>query len=152
MLVLLSSQSPALFCIEIKQTLKRPLKKPTKLINYLPYTLMGRKISWDNNSSVYSTYLSKKFGHFGINLFKEAYKDKVRLSLSMTSNIENPFQTTAKTSSSSQYLEFTILLYKYGLPYLPTYHKNFCPNFFFGKSMAGGYPTYLQFGHMSKVS
>ena len=30
--------------------------------------------------------------------------------------IENPFQTTAKTSSSSSYLEFTILLYKYDLP------------------------------------
>ena len=70
----------------------------------------------------------------------------------MTLNNENPFQTTAKTSSSSPYLEITILLYKYGLLYLPTYHKSLCPNFFFGKSMAGGYPTYLQFGHMSKVS
>ena len=65
---------------------------------------------------------------------------------------ENPYQTTAKTSSSSPYLEITILLCKYGHPYLPTYHKSFCPNFFFGKSMAGGYPTYLQFGHMSKLS
>ena len=129
MLVLLSSQSPALFCIEIKQTLKRPLKKPTKLINYLPYTLMGRKISWDNNSSVYSTYLSKKFGHFGINLFKEAYKDKVRLSLSMTSNIENPFQTTAKTFLPATYLGFTILLFnRIFISDLPT-SKDFVLNF-----------------------
>ena len=36
--------------------------------------------------------------------------------------------------------------------YILTYHEIFCPNFFFGKSMAGGYPTYLQFGHMSKIS
>ena len=35
--------------------------------------------------------------------------------------------------------------------YLP-YHKKICPNFFFGKSLAPKYPTYLQFGHMSKVS
>ena len=49
----------------------------------------------------------------------------------MTLNNENPFQTTAKTSSSSPYLEITILLYKYGLLYLPTYHESLCPNFFF---------------------
>ena len=77
---------------------------------------------------------------------------KLRLSLMMTLNNEYPFQTTAKISSLSPYLKFTILLYKYRLPYLPTYQKIFCPNFFFGKSLAGGYPTYLQFGHMSKVS
>ena len=34
--------------------------------------------------------------------------------------------------------------------YLPT-KKVFVKKIFFGKSMAGGYPTYLQFGHMSKV-
>ena len=34
----------------------------------------------------------------------------------------------------------------------PTYPENFCPNFFFGKSMAAKYPTYLRFGHMSKIS
>ena len=34
----------------------------------------------------------------------------------------------------------------------PTYPENFCPNFFSGKSMAQKYPTYLQFGHMSKLS
>ena len=34
----------------------------------------------------------------------------------------------------------------------PTYLKKFCPNFFFGKSLARKYPTYLQFGHMSKIS
>ena len=33
----------------------------------------------------------------------------------------------------------------------PTYPETFCPNFFFGKSMAQKYPTYLQFGHMSKL-
>ena len=51
----------------------------------------------------------------------------------MTLNNENPFKTTAKTSSSSPHLEFTILLYKYGLPYLPTYHKKFSSNFFLEK-------------------
>ena len=34
----------------------------------------------------------------------------------------------------------------------PTYPENLCPNFFFRKSMAQKYPTYLQFGHMSKIS
>ena len=58
---------------------------------------------------------------------------KLRLSLMMTLNNEYPFQTTAKISSLSPYLKFTILLYKYRLPYLPTYHKFFCPNFFFWK-------------------
>ena len=67
----------------------------------------------------------------------------------MTFYNENPIQTTAKTSWSSSYLEFTILLYKYGLPYLYTYHKSFGQTFF-GKSMAEEYPTYLQFEHMSK--
>ena len=33
----------------------------------------------------------------------------------------------------------------------PTYPETFCPNFFFGKSMAQKYPTYLQFGHMFKL-
>merc|ERR1712240_229606 len=46
----------------------------------------------------------------------------------MTLNNENSFQTTTKTSSP--YLEFTILLYRYGLLYLPTYHQSFCPKFF----------------------
>ena len=48
----------------------------------------------------------------------------------MTLNNENPFQTTAKTSSSSPYLEFTILLYKYGLPYLPYLPQNFLSKIF----------------------
>ena len=87
-------------------------------------------------------------GILKILIIREAFK--LRLSLMMTLNNENPFQTTAKTSSSSTYFEFTILLYKYGLPYLPTYHKLFCSYFFFGISMAEGYPTYLQFGHMSE--
>ena len=34
----------------------------------------------------------------------------------------------------------------------PTYPETFCPNFFFGKSMAQKYPTYLQFWHMSELS
>ena len=68
----------------------------------------------------------------------------------MTLNNEYTFQTTAKTSSSSPYLEFIILLYKYGLPYLPM--KSLCPNFFFvEKIMAGGYPTYQQYGHMHEI-
>ena len=37
---------------------------------------------------------------------------ELSLSLMMTLNNENPFQTTAKTSSSSPYLEFTIYFYK----------------------------------------
>ena len=57
-----------------------------------------------------------------------------------------------KARINDDFITLTILLYKYGLPYLPTYHKSFCPNFFFGKSMAGGYSTYLQFGHMSEIS
>ena len=61
-------------------------------------------------------------------IIREAFG--LRLSLMITLNNENPFQTTVKTPSSSQYLEFTILLYKYGLPYLPTYHNIFCPKFF----------------------
>ena len=32
---------------------------------YLPCTLVWTKISLDKHSSVYPTYLSKKFGHFG---------------------------------------------------------------------------------------
>ena len=74
------------------------------------------------------------------------------LIIMMSLNNDYPFQTTAKTSSSSPNLEFTLHLYKYGLPYLPTYLKSLCPNFFFGKSMAGGYPTYRQFGNMFKIS
>ena len=63
---------------------------------------------------------------------REAFK--LRLSLIMTLNNVNPFQITAKTSSSSPYLEFTIL-YKYGLPYLiylPT-TKVFVQTFFLEK-------------------
>ena len=41
---------------------------------------------------------------------------------------------------------------RYGHLILPTYPEYFCPNFLFGKSMAGKYPTYLRFGHMSKIS
>ena len=57
----------------------------------------------------------------------------------MTLHNENPFQTTAKTPSSSPYLEITIILYKYGLLYLPTYHKSLCPNF---KKKKVWLPTY----------
>ena len=68
----------------------------------------------------------------------------------MTLNNVNPFKVTAKTFSSSPYLKFTILLYKYRLPYLPTYHKFFCPNFFFWKKFGSKIPylptvwTYVQ--------
>ena len=65
------------------------------------------------------------------------------LIIMMSLNNDYPFQTTAKTSSSSPYLEFSILLYKYGLPYLPTYHKSFCLNFFFEKVwLEDALPTY----------
>ena len=37
------------------------------------------------------------------------------------------------------------------LVFRPTYPEILCPNFFFGKSMAQKYPTYLKFGHMSKL-
>ena len=67
-------------------------------------------------------------------------------------NNKQPFQTTPKKSSSSSYLGFTIILYKYGVPDLPTYHKRFCPNFFLGESMDPKYPTYLHFRYMSKLS
>jgi len=97
---------------------------------YLPRTLVWTKLSLDKYSPVYPTYLSKKLGHFEIKFAPKLIS----------------------SSSSSLYLEIIMLLYKYGHPYLPTYHKIFCPNFFFGKSMAGGYPTYLQYGHMSKLS
>ena len=68
----------------------------------------------------------------------------------MTLNNENPYQTTAKTSSSSPYLQFTILSYKYGIPYLPTYYKSFSPKFFFWKKYGWRIPylptvwTYVQ--------
>ena len=64
-------------------------------------------------------------------IIREAFK--LRLSLMMTLNNENPLKTTAKTSSSSPYLEFTILLYKYELLYLPTYHNIFVQTFFLEK-------------------
>ena len=32
-----------------------------------------------------------------------------------------------------------------------TYLKSFCPNFFFWKSMAQKYPTYLQFGQQARA-
>ena len=66
-------------------------------------------------------------------------------------NNENPYQTTAKTSSSSPYLEITILLYKYVHPYLPTYHKKFLCKLFFGKSMAGHHAVKLKLGHFRRV-
>ena len=81
------------------------------------------------------------WGIMKILIIREAFK--LRLSLRMTLNNENPFQTTAKTSSSSPYLEITILLYKYGLLYLPTYHKSLCPNFFLEKVwLEDTLPTY----------
>ena len=123
---------------------------------YLPTTKVFVQIFFFGKSLAggYPTYL--QFGH----MFKIGLPylpsilvwTKISLDKMMTLNNENPFQTTAKTSSSSSYLEITVLLYKYGHTYLPTFHKIFCPKIFFGKSMAGGYPTYLQFGHMSEIS
>ena len=61
----------------------------------------------------------------------------------MTLDNENPFQTTAKTSSSSSYLGFTLPLYAYGLPYLPTYHKSFVQTFVLEEVWIGNtLPTY----------
>ena len=71
------------------------------------------------------------WGKIKLHIIREAFK--LRLSLMMTFYNENPIQTTAKTSWSSSYLEFTILLYKYGLPYLYTYHKSFGQTFFWKK-------------------
>ena len=89
------------------------------------------------NSYLHGIY----WGIMKILIIREAFK--LRLSLRMTLNNENPFQTTAKRSSSSPYLEITILLYKYGLLYLPTYHKSLCPNFFLEKVwLEDTLPTY----------
>ena len=61
----------------------------------------------------------------------------------VTLDNEYPFQTTAKISSLSPYLKFTILLYKYRLPYLPTYHKFFVQTFFLEKVwLEDTLPTY----------
>ena len=55
-----------------------------------------------------------------------------RLSLGMTSNKTYHFKPQP-----------TIIdLYKYGHPQLTYLPPFFCPNFFFGKSMAQKYPTY----------
>ena len=42
--------------------------------------------------------------------------------------------------------------YKFGHPYLIYLPQKFLAKLFFGKSMAEKFPTYLQFGHMSKIS
>ena len=87
---------------------------------YLPFWKVW--IFWKESLLLNSYLHGIYWGTMKMPIIWEAFK--LRLSLIMTLNNENPFQTTAKTFSSSPYLEFTILLYKYGLPYLPTYHKN----------------------------
>ena len=65
-------------------------------------------------------------------------------------NNENSFKTIAKTSSSSSYLGFTILLCKYGLPYLPTLPQKNLSKLFFWKKFGSKIPylptvwTYVQ--------
>ena len=45
---------------------KKKLQHMSKLgVPYLPCSLVWTKISFDKHSSVYPTYLPKKFGHFG---------------------------------------------------------------------------------------
>ena len=109
---------------------------------YLPSTLICKKnvfgdilfclpyLPIQKQSLLLNSYLHRIYwGIMKILIIREAFK--FRLHLRITINNENPFQTTAKISSSSPYLEITILSYKYGLPYLPTYHKSICPNFFY---------------------
>ena len=69
---------------------------------------------------------------------REAFK--LSLSLMITLYKVNPFLIAAKTSSSSPYLEFTILLYKYGVPYLPTLPTTifFVQTLFLEKGLARG--------------
>ena len=62
-------------------------------------------------------------------LIKEALKS--RLSLGMTP--KKYFETKAKTSLPSSYLGLTILLYKYGHPYLTYLPQKFLSKLFFGK-------------------
>ena len=68
----------------------------------------------------------------------------------MTSNNENPFQTIAKTPSSSLYLKFTILLCYYGFPHLPTLPQQILSKLFFLKKYGSIIPylpmvwTYVQ--------
>ena len=120
---------------------------------YLPSTLVWTKISLDKYSSVYPTYLSRKFGHFGSKVcplihISIEYIEVLLISISSgrsfnkgshygwiqkRKNNENSFQTIAKTSSSSSYLGFTILLCKYGLPYLPTLPQKKLSKLFFWK-------------------
>ena len=58
----------------------------------------------------------------------------------MTSNNKNPFQTTAKTSSSSLYVGFTILLCQYGFLHLPTLPQKILSKLFFGKKYGSSIP------------
>ena len=79
-------------------------------------------------------------------IIREAFR--LRLLLMMMLNNENPFQTTAKTSSQYHIWDSPYFYISIDCPiYLPT--TKFFVQIFFGKSMAD--PTYLQFGHMSKV-
>ena len=117
-------------------------KKFGQIFSCLPYLPFQKVWTFWKESLLLNLYLHGMYwGIMKILIIREAFK--LRLSLRMTLNNENPFQTTAKTSSSSPYLEITILLYKYGLLYLPTYHKSLCPNFFLEKVLLEDtLPTY----------
>ena len=79
-----------------------------------------------------NTYLHGIYrGIMKILLIRKAFK--LRLSLMMTLNNENPFRTTAKTFSSSPYLDSLYFYISMDFPiYLPT-KKNFAQTFFLKK-------------------
>ena len=118
-----------LFLLNLPSMDKNKLGQIFSCLPYLPLQKVWTfwKYSMLLNSYLYGIY----WGIMKIFIIWKALK--LWLSLMMTLNDENPFQTTAKTSSSSPYLEITKLLYKYGLPYLPTYHKSFVQTFFWKK-------------------
>ena len=63
--------------------------------------------------------------------------------LQIMKNNRNPFQTTAKTSPSSSYLGFTILICYHGLPISYPTTKDFVQTFFWGKVwIQNTLPTY----------
>ena len=120
-----------------------------QIFSCLPYLPLQKVWTFWKESLLLNSYLHGMYwGIMKILIIREAFK--LRLSLRMTLNNENPFQTTAKRSSSSPYLEITILLYKYGLLYLPTYNKSLSPNFIFWKKFGWRIPylptvwTYVQ--------
>ena len=129
---------------------KKSLDKYSYCLPYLPIQKVWTFLNWSLSLNIYFLTFVRILLVNNHAIYNQGHL-KMKISLGMTWNIKKSLPNHGKKIITITIFEILHTFIGMDIKIWPTYPENFCPNFFFGKSMAQKYPTYLQFGHMSEL-